>query len=151
MTVARHSPITRFHYIFATRVYAKEGLYYSSTGIADPGIKYNEVTSTWQYSNDGITYIDISAGSGSLVSGSISAKKYAEVVSAIGANVNHTLPGGISYTKTVSGHRLDVFMNGQLLTPVVSGNTGDYTEINTTTIRFHFDIPTGTLLTYIIK
>ena len=154
MSVCRKSPMIRFGTIVADRVFIKDGLFYRyDDNICDtnPTIRFNEGTNTWQFSNDGETFFDFGSSSGSSVSGSDASTKYAEITEFISADTNHTLPNGANYTKTVSGHKLDVFLNGQLLTPVIAGSTGDYTETSTTTIKFHFNIPAGTLLTYIIK
>ena len=141
MAVSRQSPQTRFDTLCATEYLA------GGVGAPSPKIRYNTSTQQWEYTNDGLTFYPI--GSGTVVSGSVI--KCIEIVDAIVEDTNHILPGGNIYVNTVSGNKLDVFMNGQLLRPVVLSSVGDYTEIDTTTIKFHFDVPTGTLLTYIIK
>jgi len=110
-------------------------------------IRFNSTTQAWQFSNNGLTYFDM--GSGTFSGSSGVSKKYATVIpSLLPANSNFTLDN--AYPVTTTGDNLDVFLNGQLLSPRVDGVVGDYSEIDTVTIQFHFDVPKGALLTYII-
>ncbi len=151
MGILRLSPITRHNSIIANRYFVNDGVYDGYTPGSYPympTIKFNEATGTWQYSNDGITFYNFGSGT---VSGSFdTSNKYSTIIQTlIPANTNFTLAA--PYTVTTEGDKLDIFLNGQLLSSYVDGNPGDYSEINTITIQFHYDVPKGTLLTYIIK
>jgi hypothetical protein len=73
-------------------------------------------------------------------------------VGVITAGVNHTLPGGLTYTPEATyGANLDVFYQGQLLFP---GAGNDYLEVAgapSTQIKFNFTIPVGRNLQYISR
>lgn len=68
----------------------------------------------------------------------------------IDAEVTHDLPNGNTYTMS-SGSKLDVYFNGQLLTHDSLEKLYDYVEVFSNSIKFHFNVPSGTLLVYIIK
>lgn len=114
-----------------------------------PALRYNEGTSKWQFSNDGITFQDLGTGTGA--SGSLIVDKTVEHISSdIAAESLHTLPSGKSYTPD-NGNNLDIYFNGQLLAHDSGSITYDYEEINSVTIRFHREIPTCSVLSYIIR
>lgn len=90
------------------------------------------------------------------VSGGIIINKTSETtVGVIAAEANHTIPDSLNYIVdgTFKGKNLDVFYNGQLLKPDTSGvlDDGDYEEVNTTTIKFHFEVEVDAKLSYIIR
>ena len=153
MSVCRKSPRTHF----GTPVYAGGIHLDNTTPISSitaspsgsvcegtvPGIRYNESSSAWEFSNNGTVWGAIGVTSGSTGR----SYKVNEFLSAsIPINTNHTLPDSKTYVMG-TGLYMDIYFNGQLL---VCGTENDYSEINTTTIKFHFEVPVGTLLTYIV-
>jgi len=69
-------------------------------------------------------------------------------VGPIGSGVAHTIPNGREYTPSADGANMDVYLNGQLL---VEGDTEDYIEDTSTTIKFNFNVGANSNLTYIIR
>lgn len=73
--------------------------------------------------------------------------KEIEVASGILDGISHTLPGGLSFTP--GAKTLDVMEDGVMKT---LGPTEDYTEdAGGTSIKFTYDIPDGTNMTYFSK
>ena len=70
-----------------------------------------------------------------------------ENLSQINSGVAHPLPTGFSYDKS-SGEYLDVYLNGQLLR---EGTGNDYIEDTNTSIKFLFNVPANSNLTYIFR
>lgn len=144
MSVRRDSPVSR------TYLSVSPGKLISATVPGDatpPALRYDDVTAHWQASNNGTIFFDIGSGGG--FSGSFT--KVVETLSiSLSAEISHSLPGGHSYTMDAGG-KLDIFLNGQLLTHDQGVNTYDYVEISTTTIKFHFDVAKLATITYIIK
>lgn len=153
MSVCRKSPRTHF----GTPVYAGGIHLDNTTPISSitagpsgsvcagtvPGVRYNESSSAWEFSNNGIVWNAIGTTSGSTGR----SYKVNEFLSAsIPINTNHTLPDSKTYVMGI-GLYMDIYFNGQLL---ICGTENDYSEINTTTVKFHFEVPMGTLLTYIV-
>lgn len=152
MGVHRFSPKVRYADLEVRNIFMTGYLYVPDGAVPYPAIRYNDITSKWQFSNDGVTFYDMGSG---LVSGSAgdNAQKIAELIyTPIAVEDNHTIPGGFSYITSVNGDKLDVFLNGQLLTPrSVDGQAGDYSEIDSTTLQFHINVVENSVLTYIIK
>ena len=159
MAVCRRSP--RFHFgqpmhagqihIDNSTPYSKITANNSGSACTDaPGLRYNENTGTWQFSNDGLNYFNMGSGTGGSGSTEFTTKLTEVVTSQIIAESTHTIPGGESYTLD-TGNNLDVYFNGQLLTHDKGTNTIDYTENTTTTIKFHFNVPAGSILQYMIR
>jgi len=71
------------------------------------------------------------------------------LTSAIPTETNHVLPSSQTYIMG-SGSYMDVYFNGQLLNHGNSHNY-DYMEINNSTVKFYFEVPTASFLTYVIK
>jgi hypothetical protein len=93
---------------------------------------------------------DLNAASASAVS-----KTSEAVTITIPAETARTIPEGLDYVLD-TGHKgqyMDVFYNGQLLKPDSSGvlDDGDYEELNTTTVKFHFEVEVDAKLSYIIR
>lgn len=145
MAVNRISPQLKLGIVHATGYYEQIGIFHEGLSFI-PQIRYNEGTFQWEATNDGANYFPIIG----TVSGSINnSQKYSTIIPTIlNADTNFVLAA--PYTLSSNGDNLDVFLNGQLLTPKVGIIQGDYSEINNTTIQFHFDVPKGILLTYII-
>lgn len=155
MGIRRKSPICKHERIYTRQMHIiQPGKIYSHGGCDNlPALWYDPTEERWEFSNDGVIFYPISA-SGSIISGSGStgedSRKYGTVIqSTIPMGGNYALSD--PYTVTTQGDKLDVFLNGQLLTPRIGGSEGDYSEINSTTIRFHFEVPAQSILTYIIK
>lgn len=153
MAVSRHSPRTHFGtlvhvgqlHIDNSTAYSKITVDSSGSIANAPGLRYSELTSIWEFSNNGIDWQPM--GSGSAGNG---AYKIAEFLSSpIPAETNHSLPGGKTYTMG-SGSYMDVYYNGQLLSHDSDIRDHDYIEINGTTVKFHFEVPAETILAYII-
>jgi len=92
--------------------------------------------------------------------GNAIADKHIEVVAAdIPAGTQHALPGGLTYTPDSTGGQqganLDVYLDGQLLSASTGANgvneDKDYSETNTTSITFHFDVYQYSNITYKIR
>ena len=160
MSVCRRSPRTHF----GTPVYAGQ-LHLDNAGnfskitadsggqasATSPGLRYNEITFTWQYSNDGINWLDMGTGGGGGGGSDSGSYKVAEQVSSqISAESLHYLPEGKTFALG-EGAYLDVFFNGQLLTHDSGSRDYDYEEVNISAIRFHFDIPAPSFLCYVIR
>jgi len=156
MAVFRRSPRTCI--IRASQIHIDNLTPYSDitannglTPFSAPRLRYNEITGTWQYSNDGLNYFNIGSGSGGSGSAEITTKLTEVVTSSpIAVESVHTIPGGESYTLG-AGNYLDIYFNGQLLTHDSGGNIIDYIENTTTTIKFHFNVPVGSILQYMIR
>jgi len=153
MTICRKSPQIRATivapqiYIYGNQDYSN--LFGKTCSLTPPAIRYNKILNKWQFSHDGTNYYIFGAGSGS-GSGDNSTKIVEVLNSQIVEDTNHVLPGSMTYTIS-SGSKLDVYMNGQILTHDQLTRFCDYKEINNSTIKFNFIVPTGTVLTYIIK
>lgn len=111
-----------------------------------PGVRYNEISSIWEFSNDGTEWLPL--GSGSVGFTPIKVTEY--IVSQVDKNTNHTLPNSETF-KMAQGEWLDVLFNGQLLTCTLAARDFDYEEVSTSQVKFHFDIPVNAVLTYIIR
>ena len=145
MGVRRDSPNTKVY------LSVSPGKKISATVPGDatpPAIRYNDTTSKWQASNDGIAFFDIGSGGGGF-SGSF-IKISETILTQIPAETSHTLPGGYAYTQA-SGSMLDVYLNGQLLSHDDGTHTRDYMEVTSTTIKFYFIVLKDSTVTYIIK
>lgn len=68
----------------------------------------------------------------------------------IAAEEVHTIPNGQSYT-VAEGDNMDLYYNGQLLQADIAGQTRDYEEASTTSVKFHFTVPEDTYITYVIR
>jgi len=157
MSVCRKSPRTHFGapvhvgqlHIDNTTSYSK--ITANNSGSAcdtSPGLRYNEITETWQFSNNGNLWLNLGAGSGSSVYNPL---KLTEIITvSVPVETNHTIPEGESYTLG-NGVYMDIFVNGQLMTHDNGGNVIDYVEVDSTTIKFHFDIPKTSVIQYEIK
>ncbi|KKN18595.1 hypothetical protein LCGC14_0954190 [marine sediment metagenome] len=152
MSVVRRSPRTNFGTpIYAGQLHIDNSTAYSKITVNNsgaivnaPGLRYSEADSIWEFSNDGITWVPISSG----VSGSANYKVIEFLSLDILAEIDHTLPNGQTYTMG-EGKYMSIYFNGQLLSH--DGNREyDYVEINSTTVKFHFEIPAGAILTYIV-
>lgn len=75
-------------------------------------------------------------------------------VERLSAQVNsgsaHTVPGSYSHAAG-DGSTMDVYMNGQLLQSNTGTELRDYIESDTDEVKFTFDVPTNSYLTYIIR
>lgn len=89
-----------------------------------------------------------------------SGDKYVEELSGdLSAGTLHSLPYSITYTpdSTIGqeGANMEVFVNGQLLAASTGANgvneDRDYAETTASGITFHFDLWTGTNITYVVK
>lgn len=153
MAVCRHSPRTHFGtpvhvgqlHIDNPTAYSKITANNSGSIVNAPGLRYSELSSIWEFSNDGNTWGPIGSGSGGN-----GAYKVAEFLSSlIPAETDHSLPDSKTYTMG-SGSYMDVYYNGQLLCHDSDIRNHDYIEINETTIKFHFEVPAETILAYVI-
>lgn len=111
-----------------------------------PGLRYNELDTLWEFSNNGVDWQAL--GSGSVGFTPVKVVEY--ITSQIDENVNYTLPNSETF-KMAQGAWLDVLFNGQLLTHTLGARDFDYAEVSTSQVKFHFDIPVNTVLTYIIR
>jgi hypothetical protein len=152
MAVERKNPSLKLlGAMHAVKYYTREGMYYEGTEnfpcMYLPRIRYNQTLYQWEVTNDGENYFPIIG----TVSGSINnSQKYSTIISTIlNANTNFVLAA--PYVPSGNGDNLDIFLNGQLLTPKIGNIQGDYIEINNTTIQFYFNVPKGALLTYVIR
>jgi len=68
----------------------------------------------------------------------------------ITAGVAHTLPSGETFAMD-TGLYLDIFFNGQLLTHNDGIRPHDYYEFTNSSIKFNFNVPTASMMTYIIR
>lgn len=155
MAVIRISPKVNFGQILVRQVNLENNTDYqyiysgTTPSATDPGIRYNRITDTWQFSHNGLDYFDFGTGSGS--STTVEFNKVAEIVSsAIPANTDHTLPEATTYTLG-TGIYLDVYFNGQLLNYGITSATYDYIEVNNSTVKFYFEVPAASILTYVVK
>lgn len=154
MAVCRHSPRTHFGtpvyvgqlHIDNPTVYSKITAGSGSACGDTPGLRYNELDTLWEFSNDGVDWLPL--GSGSVGFTPVKATEY--IISQINKNTNHTLPN-LEIFKMAQGAWLDVLFNGQLLTHTLGVRDFDYEEVSTSQVKFHFDIPVSTVLTYIIR
>lgn len=153
MAVCRKSPRTHFGTpVHVGQLHIDNSTSYSKITVGSgsacgdtPGLRYNELDTLWEFSNNGIDWQPM--GSGSVGNGSY---KIAEFLpSSIPAETNHSLPGGKTYTMG-SGSYMNVYYNGQLLCHDSDIRNHDYVEIDETTVRFHFKVPAETILAYII-
>lgn len=117
----------------------------SACGVT-PGLRYNELDSLWEFSNNGADWRPLGSGS----AGFIPVKTTEYVTSQIDANTNHTLPNSEIF-KMELGAWLDVLFNGQLLTHTLGVRDFDYEEVSTSQVKFHFDVSPNTVLTYIVR
>ena len=151
MATRRISPVCNFGTLFASEIVLRDvgNVYiYSGTALSSPALRYNDVIDRWQFSNNGVNYVDMGSGVGP-ISGSFTDKFVEFITIDILEETNHLLPGGKTYTLD-NGKYLDIYHGGQLL--VADTTEGyDYQEVNSSTVKFHKEIPTGTLLTYIIR
>ena len=144
MSVRRDSPNLRVY------LDVSPGKLISATVPGDatpPALRYNDSVQKWQASNDGTIFFNIGSGGG--FSGSFT-KVVETLLTPLPAETSHLIPGGYSYVMA-NGSKLDVFLNGQLLTHDQGLNIYDYVETSTTTIKFHFSVDKVSTLTYIIK
>lgn len=148
MTTRRISPRCNYGTLNVSEVILNNGYIYSGTPLNGPALRYNDVTEKWQFSNDGITFIDL-GNSNISVSGSYVDKFVEFIITDILEETNHSLPGGKIYTVN-NGTYLDIYQGGQLL---IADNiqSYDYLEVDISTVKFHKEIPAGTLLTYVIR
>ena len=154
MAVYRKSPRTSFGNPFCvgqlhidnptaySKITVGKGSVYGDT----PGLRYNESNTLWEFSNDGVDWLPL--GSGSVGFTPVKVTEY--ITSQINKNEIHTLPNFETF-KMAQGDWLDVLFNGQLLTHASGARDFDYKEVSTSQIKFHFDIPVSTVLTYIIR
>lgn len=153
MVVCRKSPQVRAT-IVAPKVFISGDQYYSylygsSCSYVLPALRYNKALHKWEFSHDGTNYYILGTGGGS-GSGDDSIKIVEVLNSQVLADVDHILPGAMSYTLS-SGSKLDVYLNGQILNHDQLAQEHDYKETAVNKIRFHFVVPKDTALTYIIK
>jgi len=155
MPVCRKSPQIRATivapqiFIYGDQNYSN--LFGKTCTLTPPAIRYNKILNKWQFSNDGTNYYIFGSGTpGTSGSGDNSTKAVEILNSIVDAEINHILPGSLTYT-LASGSKLDVFMNGQILVHDQLTRFCDYMEVNNSTIKFHRALPIGTALTYIIK
>lgn len=138
---------------------ALDGINASIGGLDWSGLNYLSVESDIAAALD---TLDSSIKDVSNTTSSGVADKYMEVVaSGILADSVHMLPtiegGQLSYTQSVDGKNMDVYMNGQLLTastgaPGAGGNQDmDYTEYSNNSIMFHMFVPQYSNITYMIR
>ena len=154
MAVCRKSPRTHFGtpvhvgqlHIDNPTAYSKITAGSGSACGDTPGLRYNELDTLWEFSNDGVNWLPL--GSGSV--GFTPVKTVEYIVVQIDKNTNHTLPDSEMF-KMAQGAWLDVLFNGQLLTHTSGARDFDYEEVSTSQVKFHFDIPVSTVLTYIIR
>lgn len=158
MAVSRYSPRTHFGtpvyvgqlHIDNSTVYSKITVGSGSAYGDTPGLRYNELDALWEFSNNGLDWVALGSGSGSGSAGFTPIKVMEYITSQITENTNHTLPNSETF-KMAQGAWLDVLFNGQLLTHTLDVRDFDYEEVSSTQIKFHFDIPINTILTYIIR
>ena len=152
MAVRRISPTITYTHLRASDVHlvTPTDAYIYVGGTEDgPNLRYNKGTSKWQFSNNGTVWSNMGSGG---VSGSYDdAIKVVELVTIeIPADVNHLLPESATYTLS-EGNKLDIYLNGQLLTHDQPGSARDYIEVNISTVKFHFIVPQSHVLVYTIK
>lgn len=156
MVVCRHSPRTHFGTpVHAGQLHIDNSTMYSKITAGSgsvcgdtPGLRYNELDTIWEFSNNGTDWIALGSGSGSAGFTPVKAVEY--ITTQINANTNHTLPNAETF-KMAQGGWLDVLFNGQLLTHTLGVRDFDYEEVSTSQVKFHFDIPVSTVLIYIIR
>jgi len=153
MSVRRISPKINYGYLHTAALYlvdTPQDVYIYAGGFEDsPNLRYRMTTSKWQFSNNGTTWTDMGGGG---VSGSYdNAIKIVELVQTeIPIDTNHVLPNSATYTMS-EGDKLDIYLNGQLLTHDQPSSDRDYVEVTSSAVKFHFTVPQGHVLTYIIK
>lgn len=155
MAVCRYSPRTHFGtpvhvgqlHIDNSTQYCKITAGSGSACGYTPGLRYSELAALWEYSNNGMDWFPLGA-SGSAGFTPVKATEY--ITSQIDKDTNHTLPNSELF-KMAQGAWLDCLFNGQLLTHTLGGRDFDYEEVSTSQVKFHFDIPVNTILTYIIR
>ena len=111
-----------------------------------PGLRYNELDALWEYSNNGTDWVPLGSGS----AGFTPVKVVEYITSQIDENKNYTLPNSEMF-RMGQGAWLDILFNGQLLTHTLGARDFDYEEVSDYQVKFHFDIPVNTVLTYIIR
>jgi len=161
MTVCRHSPRTHFGTpVYVGGIHIDNITPINSISVGSngsvcegtaPSIRYNEISSIWEFSNNGASWLPLGSGS-TIISGSaftaVKATEY--IISQIDKDTNHTLPNSETF-KSEQGAWLDVIFNGQLLTHTLDGRDFDYEEVSTSQVKFHFDVKVNSILTYIVR
>ena len=70
--------------------------------------------------------------------------EYLSLTASIASNDVETLPNSLSYTTSSDGYEyLEVFLDGIRL-----NRTYEYSEVNTTQVRYLLNIPSGSMITY---
>ncbi len=154
MAVCRYSPQTNFGtpvhvgqlHIDNPTVYSKITAGSGSACGDSPGLRYNELNTLWEFSNNGTDWFPLGSGS----AGFTPIKTTEFITTQINEGVNHTLPDSQTF-KMAQGAWLDTIFNGQLLTHTLDGRDFDYEEVSASQVKFHFNIPVDTVLTYIIR
>lgn len=154
MAVCRYSPRTHFGTpVYVGQLHIDNPTMYSKITAGSgsvcgdtPGLRYNELDTLWEFSNNGVDWQVLGSGS----AGFTPVKVVEYVTSQINENTNYTLPNSGTF-KMAQGAWLDVLLNGQLLTHTLGARDFDYAEVSTSQIKFHFDVPVNTVLTCIIR
>ncbi len=77
-------------------------------------------------------------------------KEVERLSSQVSSGSAHTVPGGNSHAAG-DGSTMDLYLNGQLLQSNTGTESRDYLESATDEVKFTFDVPTNSYLTYIIR
>lgn len=135
----------------ASGIAALEAAIGSSTGT--DGLTY----SSTNYVTDNTSLLVAIGDLDAAVTGFSGDKYVEELLSDITAGVEHPTPGIYTPVSTAGqeGNNMDIYLDGQLLA-ASTGAAGvnadrDYSETTTSGVTFTFDIPSGEVLTYIIR
>lgn len=122
---------------------------YTFTGMDDRNDTTPTYTSTTYVANSDSLETAIGKLDAAIVAVDI-VKEVERLTSQVTSGSAHVVPGSNSHSAG-NGDDMDIYLNGQLIQSNTGTELRDYLESGTDEVKFTFDVPTNSYLTYIIR